>query len=68
MANTTIPNLPSATSLTGSEQLEIVQNGVSVKTTTNAVAGLNTAAGTVTQINTNSPITGGPITTTGSIG
>ena len=68
MANTTIPNLPSATSLTGSEQLEIVQNGVSVKTTASAVAGLNTAAGTVTQIDTNSPITGGPITTTGSIG
>ena len=68
MANTTIPNLPLAISLTGSEQLEIVQNGVSVKTTANAVAGLNTAAGTVTQINTNSPITGGPITTTGTIG
>ena len=68
MANTTIPNLPAAISLTGSEQIEVVQSGVSVKTTTGAVAGLNTAAGTVTQINTNSPITGGPITTTGSIG
>jgi len=68
MANTTIPNLPSATSLSGSEQVEVVQSGTSVRTTTGAIASLNTAAGTVTSITTNSPITGGPITTTGSIG
>ena len=67
MANTTIPNLPSATSLTGSEQLEVVQSGVSVKTTTGALASLNTTTGTVTSIATNAPIQGGPITTTGTI-
>lgn len=65
MAYTTIPNLPLATALTGSEQLEIVQNGVSSKTTTGAFAALNQTAGTVTQIITNAPITGGPITTSG---
>ena len=67
MANTTIPNLPSATSLTGSEQLEVVQSGVSVKTTTGALASLNTTTGTVTSIATNAPIQGGTITTTGTI-
>lgn len=67
MANTTIPNLPSATSLTGSEQLEIVQSGASVKTTTGALASLNTTTGTVTSIATNAPIQGGTITTTGTI-
>ena len=40
MANTTIPQLPLATSLSGAEQLEIVQSGVSRRTTTSAVAGL----------------------------
>jgi len=40
MANTTIPQLPLATSLSGEEQLEIVQAGVSRRTTTLAVAGL----------------------------
>jgi len=39
MANTTIPQLPLATSLSGTEQLEIVQAGVSKRTTTGAVAG-----------------------------
>lgn len=41
MANVQIPNLGAATSLDGSEQLEIVQAGTSVRTTTGAVAGLN---------------------------
>ena len=40
MANTTIPQLPLATSLSGTEQLEIVQAGVSRRTTTADVAGL----------------------------
>jgi hypothetical protein len=42
MANTTIPNLPLAISLDGTEQLEIVQAGTSKRTTTGAVAGLTT--------------------------
>lgn len=37
MASVQIPNLPSAIALSGSEQLEIVQAGVSVRTTTQAV-------------------------------
>ena len=40
MANIQIPNLPAATSLNGSEQVEVVQAGVSVRTTTSQIAGL----------------------------
>ena len=40
MANAQIPNLPVATSLSGAEQVEIVQAGVSRRTTTGAIAGL----------------------------
>ncbi len=41
MSNQQIPNLPLAIALNGTEQLEIVQAGVSSRTTTSAVAGLN---------------------------
>ena len=40
MANITIPNLPAAISLSGAEQLEVVQAGTSVRTTTGQIAGL----------------------------
>ena len=40
MANIQIPQLPVAISLNGTEELEIVQAGTSVRTTTGAVAGL----------------------------
>lgn len=40
MANTTIPQLPLATSLDGTEQLEIVQAGISRRTTASAIAGI----------------------------
>ena len=40
MANAQIPNLPAAAALNGTEQLEIVQAGTSVRTTTQQVAGL----------------------------
>ena len=40
MSDIQIPNLPVATSLSGTEQLEIVQSGVSRRTTTGAVAGI----------------------------
>jgi hypothetical protein len=40
MANTTIPQLPLATSLSGAEQLEIVQAGVSRRTTASDIAGI----------------------------
>jgi len=38
MANITIPQLPSATSISGSEQLEAVQSSTSVRLTTNQIA------------------------------
>jgi len=37
MGNIQIPNLPAATSLSGAEQLEIVQAGVSRRTTVGAI-------------------------------
>lgn len=40
MSSIQIPNLPAAISLSGTEELEIVQAGVSVRTTTQAVANL----------------------------
>lgn len=40
MSNVQITGLPVATSLDGSEEVEIVQAGVSVRTTTNDIAGL----------------------------
>lgn len=67
MSNVQIPNLPSATSLSGNEELEIVQGGVSRRTTTQAIADLNPPQGTVTEINTAGGLSGGPITTTGTI-
>jgi len=67
----TIPNLPPAISLSGTEPLEIVQGGTSVRTTTQAIANLNTTAGTVTSValspgSTGLTVTGSPITTTGT--
>lgn len=40
MANMQIPNLPVATSLNGTEQVEVVQAGVSVRASTQAIADL----------------------------
>lgn len=68
MANTTIPNLPAGTSLSGNEQLEAVQSGTSVRVTAAQIAALaQNTQGTVTQINTGGALVGGPITTTGTI-
>ena len=68
MANTTITNLPAAVSLDGNEQLEVVQNGTSKRVTADQIAALaENTQGTVTQINTGGALTGGPITTTGTI-
>ena len=62
-----IPNLPVATSLSGNEELEIVQAGVSRRTTTQDIANLNPPQGTVTQVDTAGGLSGGPITTSGTI-
>ena len=40
MAVKQIPNLPAAIALNGTEQVEVVQAGVSVRTTTQQIAGL----------------------------
>ena len=45
MANITIPNLPVAISISGAEQLEIVQAGTSVRTTTGQIAALAPSIG-----------------------
>ena len=68
MANTTITNLPAATALTGSEQVPIVQSGTSKRATTAQIAGLTANVGTVTSITAQSPLSGGTITTSGTIG
>ena len=69
MTNVTIPNLPAAISLTGSEIVPVVQSGSSERTTTQAIANLATSItrGTVTNVATGTGLTGGPVTTTGTI-
>ena len=47
MANETIPNLPAATSLTGSEQFWAVQNGQDVKVSTTQIVGFGGLGSTV---------------------
>jgi hypothetical protein len=68
MAQVTITQLPNAQALTGTEVVPIVQNGVTVQTTAQAIAQSGGAgAGTVTQVSTGTGLTGGPINTTGTI-
>ena len=70
MSNQTIPNLPTATALTGPEMLWAVQNGVDVRLTASQIAALvSTVLGlisiepvTVTGINTLAPLLHTPIT------
>ena len=65
MANTTITALPSATTpLAGTEVVPIVQSGVTKKVAVSYIVG---GSGSVTQINTGAGLTGGPITTSGTI-
>jgi hypothetical protein len=68
MSNTTITNLPVAIALTGDEEVQVVQSNVSVRTTVQDIADLAPNQGTVTEVSTSSPITGGPFTETGTIG
>ena len=68
MSNTTILNLPTTAALTGSEYVEAVQSNTSVRVTTQQIANLNTNTGTVTSITASAPLSGGTITTTGTIG
>ena len=68
MSNITVTNLPVLTSLSGTAQLMVVQNGVSSSATAQQVANLNANGGTVTSITAQSPLSGGTITSTGTIG
>jgi hypothetical protein len=71
MANTTIPNLPATTSLTGPEELNVVQSNTSKYTTVaqiGAYVNANYPAQGITRITAASPLSGGTITTTGTIG
>jgi len=71
MANTTITNLPTATSLTGSEELNVVQSNTSKSATVGQIgAYVNSTypAPGVSSVATSAPITGGTITSTGTIG
>ena len=68
MSNITVTNLPVAPTVSGTAQLMAVQSGTSVSVTAQQIANLNANGGTVTSITAVSPLSGGTITTTGSIG
>jgi len=68
MSNITVTNLPVLTSLSGSSQTMVVQNGVSYSATAQQIANLNANGGTVTSVTAQSPLSGGTITSTGTIG
>jgi hypothetical protein len=66
MANTTITGLPAATTpLAGTEVVPIVQGGVTKQVAVSYVGG--GGSGTVTSIATGAGLSGGPITTSGTI-
>jgi hypothetical protein len=70
MANVTISQLPSASTLTGLELVPIVQNGVTVQATASAIAG-TAVGGAVTSVAATVPpflsIAGSPITSSGTL-
>jgi hypothetical protein len=71
MTNTTVPNLPAVTSLNGTEELNVVQSNTSARATVAQIGTyVNSAypAPGVSSVATSSPITGGTITSTGTIG
>jgi len=68
MSNITITNLPVLTSLSGTSLLNVVQGGTSYAVSAQQIANLNANGGTVTSITAQSPLSGGTITTTGTIG
>jgi len=66
MANTTISGLPAATTpLAGTEVVPIVQGGVTKKVAVSSIGG--SGAGSVIQVDTGAGLTGGPITSSGTI-
>jgi hypothetical protein len=67
MSNIPINNLPAAIAVTGTEIIPAVQDNTTVRITVNQIKATLQTVGTVTQINTLAPISGGPITLTGII-
>ena len=67
MSNTPITNLPAAISLTGAEVIPAVQSNTTVRVTAQQIANLAATNGTVTKIIADYPLSGGTITTTGTI-
>jgi len=72
MANTTIPNLPAAVGLNGTEQIPAVQAGTSVRVTSQQIADLavrTTSVSSVAQTFTGGliSVSGSPITTSGTL-
>lgn len=70
MANISITNLPAVTSLNGTESVPLVQSNVSYRATTAQIAAYVQSAYPapgVTSIATSGPITGGTITSSGTI-
>ena len=70
MANISITNLPAVTSLNGTESVPLVQSNVSYRATTAQIAAYVQSAYSapgVTSIATSGPITGGTITSSGTI-
>ena len=71
MANISITNLPAATSLNGTESVPAVQSNTTVRATIAQIAAYVQSAYPapgITSISTSGPITGGPITSSGTIG
>lgn len=68
MSNTPITNLPQAITLTGAEEIPAVQSNTTVRVTAQQIANLAVQGGTVTSITASAPLTGGVITTSGTIG
>lgn len=71
MANVTITQLPNAGTLAGTESVPVVQNGMTVQTTTAAIAATSGYRGTVTSIGVSVPsflsVANSPITSSGTI-
>lgn len=71
MANISITNLPAATSVSGTDSVPIVHTDISVRATLSQIAAYTQSVYPppgVSSIATTSPITGGTITSTGTIG
>ena len=68
MSNIPINNLPTVIALTGAEEIPAVQSNTTVRVTAQQIANLAATGGTVTEIVVDSPLSGGTITSTGTIG